>query len=170
MKQIYLAGFDVFRPDAREHGEYLKQLCRKYGFEGMFPLDNEAPSGMHGGPLAQWICDTNLALLRSADLVMANLNTFRGNEPDSGTVFEVGYAVALGKPVWAYTSETRTLVGQVAIGQASDGSGPSRFVDHDGYTVEDFGMPLNLMIACTTQVITGDVEDCLRSLAAAHDG
>ena len=30
---------------------------------------------------------------------MANLNAFRGHEPDSGMIFEVGFEIALGKPL-----------------------------------------------------------------------
>ena len=41
MKKIYLAGPDVFLPNAKEHGEVLKDRCLEYGFKGLFPLDNE---------------------------------------------------------------------------------------------------------------------------------
>ncbi|KPW90352.1 hypothetical protein ALP58_200137 [Pseudomonas savastanoi] len=38
---VYLAGFDVFRPDAVEYGRYLKALCSAHGLEGLYPFDNE---------------------------------------------------------------------------------------------------------------------------------
>ena len=41
--KVYLAGFDVFREDAVELGEYLKRLCRAQGLEGLYPFDNEVP-------------------------------------------------------------------------------------------------------------------------------
>ncbi len=40
MKKIYLAGPDVFLPNAIEEGERLKALCEEYGYEGLFPMDN----------------------------------------------------------------------------------------------------------------------------------
>ena len=40
MKKIYLAGPDVFLPNAIEEGERLKALCQDYGYEGLFPMDN----------------------------------------------------------------------------------------------------------------------------------
>lgn len=171
MKKIYLAGFDVFRSDAVEHGEYLKRLCREHGFEGLYPLDHSTPSHLSGTALAQWICDANLRCIREADIVMANLNAFRGHEPDSGTVFEVGYAVALGREVWAYTDETRSLVGQVGSREVGE-AGARRFVDDQGFTVEDFGLNLNLMIACSVQIVRGDAQACLDGIAAhgAYDG
>jgi nucleoside deoxyribosyltransferase len=45
---------------------------------------------------------------------MANLADFRGaGEPDSGTAFEIGFATALGKPVFAYTSDVAPLIERV---------------------------------------------------------
>jgi nucleoside 2-deoxyribosyltransferase len=159
---LYLAGFDVFRPDAVAHGDTLKALCRQYGIEGLYPLDNAGPAGLAGRELAEWIYRSNIALIQRADGVMANLNPFRGAEPDSGTAFEVGYAVALGKRVWAYTAVAGSIVDQVAVGRSADAM---LHVDEHGYTVEDFGMNLNLMLACSATVVVGSAADCLARLA-----
>ncbi|MFC4277557.1 nucleoside 2-deoxyribosyltransferase [Achromobacter aloeverae] len=162
--RIYLAGFDVFRPDALAHGRALQVLCAEVGIEGLYPLDHQAPADLAGPDLARWIYCANVRLIQSADGVMANLNPFRGAEPDSGTAFEVGYAIALGKPVWAYTGQGGSVVEQVSVGQASDAHG-TRYVDDQGYTVEDFGMNLNLMLACSATVVVGDARACLRRIA-----
>ncbi|MBF6617182.1 nucleoside 2-deoxyribosyltransferase [Pollutimonas thiosulfatoxidans] len=162
MKSIYLAGFDVFRPDAREWGATLKELCNKYGFEGLYPLDNNAPRTLAGADLALWIYRANIALIQQADMLLANVNAFRGAEPDSGTAFEIGYAVALDKPVWAYTDEARPLVKQLpAIRQP----GGATYTDTHGYTIEDFGLNLNLMLACSTEIVIGTAEDALAEMA-----
>lgn len=167
VNSIYLAGFDVFRPDAVAHGEQLKMLCAKYGYEGRYPLDKQVPRNLPPLEQARWICRQNLQTLEGCDMVVANLNPFRGSEPDSGTVFEVGYAVALGKPVWAYTSRSSSLVEQLAVQRMPGGRGP---VDSLGYSVEDFGLNLNLMLACSINVVIGTLEDCLHEIdmAAAH--
>ena len=164
-KTIYLAGFDVFREDSIEHGNRLKTLCQRYGFDGFYPLDNTAPTGLQGPALANWIYQANVALIRKADAVMANANPFRGAEPDSGTAFEMGYAVALGKPVWAYTGQHEPLVKQCATRMASDVV--PRYLDAQGYTVEDFGLNLNLMLACSSVIVVGDAEQCLKEMARA---
>jgi len=162
MKSIYLAGFDVFRPDAREWGATLKELCNKYGFEGLYPLDNSAPRTLAGADLALWIYRANIALIQQADMLLANVNAFRGAEPDSGTAFEIGYAVALDKPVWAYTDEARPLVKQLpAIRQP----GGATYTDTHGYTIEDYGLNLNLMLACSTEIVIGTAEDALAEMA-----
>lgn len=165
MKTIYLAGFDVFRADSIDYGNQLKALCRRYGFEGLYPLDNTAPPELQGAALATWIYRANVALIQRADAVMANVNPFRGAEPDSGTAFEMGYAVALGKPVWAYTGQHESLVRQCATRMTSDAK--PCYVDAQGYIVEDFGLNLNLMLACSSEVVAGDARQCLEAMARA---
>lgn len=153
---IYLAGPDVFRPDALTHGQALKALCAEFGHRGLYPLDHTVPEGLKGAAAARWICQANCALIRQADVVLANLHDFRGHEPDSGTAFEVGYAAALGKPVWAYLADTRPL--RLQLGGAQDAQ---------GWTVEDFGLPRNLMLAASATLVSGDARAALVALQAA---
>ena len=37
-RKIYLAGPEVFHPNAAALGRQKQALCREYGFEGLFPL------------------------------------------------------------------------------------------------------------------------------------
>ncbi|SES15860.1 nucleoside 2-deoxyribosyltransferase [Pseudomonas sp. NFPP19] len=154
--RIYLAGFDVFRADAPAHGEYLKQLCSAQGLHGLFPLDNQAPPRLTPEATAQWIYRQNLQMIRGCDALLANLNDFRGLEPDSGTAFEVGAAVALGKPVWAYFEGPATLRRQVP----HDAAGR----DAQGFAVEDFNLPRNLMLACSWSGRSSSVEAAIFDL------
>ncbi|MBQ0936812.1 nucleoside 2-deoxyribosyltransferase [Ideonella paludis] len=158
--KIYLAGFDVFRLDAKAHGERLKALCESHGHQGLYPLDNDCPAGLSGPEAAQWIYRANVDLIRQADVLVANLNNFRGLEPDSGTAFEVGYAVALGKPVWGYLEDHRPLHQQVLCTEAAKG----HYVDAKQLTVENFGLPRNLMLACAVQGLHHSLEQCLASI------
>ena len=41
--KMVLAGPEVFLPDLLVAARKKNELCRKYGFEGVFPLDNEIP-------------------------------------------------------------------------------------------------------------------------------
>lgn len=95
---VYLAGPDVFRPDAAQHFAVLKAICDTLGLEALSPFDGSVTA--ETSPHA--IYSNNMALLRSAQGVVANLAPFRGAEPDSGTVFEVGVAAALDVPVVGY--------------------------------------------------------------------
>ena len=38
--KIYLAGPDVFLPDALEVGKRKLEVCARHGLSGLFPLDN----------------------------------------------------------------------------------------------------------------------------------
>ncbi|SBV96320.1 conserved hypothetical protein [uncultured Eubacteriales bacterium] len=148
-KKIYTAGFDIFHPRRKEHMEEIHRLCEAYGLEPHFQL--EAPAG--GKPAAGEILRMNLERIDACDLVSANLNPFRGLEMDSGTAFEVGYAHARGKLIYGYMDDVRPMVEKL---------GGER--DAEGYTVENFGLPLNLMIACTAKVVQGTLEDCLKAI------
>jgi nucleoside 2-deoxyribosyltransferase len=159
--RVYLAGFDVFRRDALEHGARLVAACAQYGFEGVYPLDAEAPADLDGPRKAAWIYRANIDVIRGADIVMANVNDFRGpGEPDSGTAFEIGYAAALGKEIWAYTTDAGTLIERVPSTPDAQGR-----VCERGYLVEDFGLGKNLMIACAARLVQGDARACLEAMA-----
>ena len=150
-KRLYLAGFDIFRPDAKEHGLRLKELCAQHGFEGAYPLDTEVPAGVTKGERAQWVYKADIDLLDGSDGVLANVNPFRGLEPDSGTAFEIGYAIARGKPVWAYTEAAPV---RDRLGGA--------LVDSEGFEVEDHDLPVNAMIGVPCRLVYGTAADCLR--------
>lgn len=156
MKKIYLAGPDVFEPDAIAIGEQLKKLATQYGFIGLFPLDNVIATQGSAHEIARAIRDANIKLIESADIVMANLNPFRGIEPDSGTVFEVGYATALGKQVYCYCQDCRAMIVRIREAQQLEANA-SRC--NDGKTIEDFDLSHNLMMI--DQVVAVDAESCL---------
>lgn len=96
--RVYLAGPDVFLPHAGEHFALLRAICDTLGLEALSPFDETITPSTP----PQEIYAANMAMLRSAHGVVANLAPFRGAEPDSGTVFEVGVATALGIPVIGY--------------------------------------------------------------------
>ena len=163
MKTIYLAGPDVFDTDPIAAGEALKALCAAHGFEGLFPLDNVIEPCDHPHQTAGAIRAANLALIRRADIVMANLNPFRGFEPDSGTVYEVGFAEALGKPVYGYAADRRHMVERLREHQRLNGD--AAFC-RDGKSIESFALSHNLMFAHT--LVADDPRGCLRRIADLH--
>ncbi|MDR3581042.1 MAG: nucleoside 2-deoxyribosyltransferase [Oryzomonas sp.] len=103
--RAYLAGPDVFLPNPLEMALNKKSLCTEFGIEGVFPLDAALNlselSKMEQGYL---ISKENEKLIRTCQLVIANLTPFRGPSADVGTVYEVGFARALGLPIFGYTN------------------------------------------------------------------
>lgn len=151
--KIYFAGPDVFRPDAAAHAALLRRLAAARGHVALTPLDN-APGANPVGIYA-----ANFAMIREADAVIANLQAFRGCEPDSGTCFEAGAAVALGKRVVGYIPDNETLRERVL--RLCGGPGER---DANGMLAEDFGLPLNLMLAVPCEIVVGDVAAALERL------
>ena len=164
--RIYLAGPGVFRPDALEHGERLKALCAEFGFIGLYPLDKQVPADITDArERAAWIYRANLELLEQADAVLADLNFFRGGEPDSGTCFEVGYAVARGKPVFGYLEGVGSYAERLRRQHPQLCGLPG--VDCDGLQLEAFDLPVNLMLGVPVTIVTGSPQECLQQLIAA---
>ncbi|MGV3572540.1 MAG: nucleoside 2-deoxyribosyltransferase [Ramlibacter sp.] len=162
LQRIYLAGPDVFRPDAAEHGRRLVALCAEYGFTGVFPLSATLPDLPTPQALAAHIYRANIAHIDGCDAVVANLDFFRGPEPDSGTCFEVGYAVARGKPVVGYVPEDGSFARRIrARHPAAVGDG---LQDAAGWELEEFGLPLNLMLAVPCRVVVGGLRQALAAL------
>ncbi len=158
--KIYLAGPGVFRQDAKEHGEELKKKCSSAGFEGLFPTDGEIDEELNGVDRAKAIYAANIRLIQDADLVIANISPFRGPGMDAGTAFEIGFALALQKPVIGYASNMGDYADRV----------PHRFnseknlrIADDGMIVEDFGLDENLMIAIGADDIVGSFDEALKA-------
>ena len=145
--KVYLAGPDVFLPDAIAIGQRKKELCARYGFEGLFPFDNEIEPDASGAPIDGLIYRANIAMIRASDLGILNLTPFRGPSADAGTVFELGVLVGLGKRVFAYTGDTADLLARVRrCGSASFDDSAGCWRDEAGMAIEAFGNADNLMI------------------------
>jgi len=146
--KLYLAGPDVFLPDAKSLGKIKQELCGQHGFVGLFPLDNEL-NAKGDAPLSKLIFDGNVRMLDEADIVLANLTPFRGVSADVGTVFEVGFGHARNKPVFGYSNVRTPFIERTvqlvagALQRGADG----RLYAADGLAVEDFDRFDNLMIA-----------------------
>lgn len=163
MKKIYIAGFDVFEPNSIQIGEKYVSLCKDYGFKGLYPLDNVVDFNQEKNKVAKDIYKANIELINQADIVIANINSFRGKEADSGTIWECGYASALGKKVYCYMKNNKNYIDTFEKNEMKIVDGIK--VDLENRTIEDFDYPINLMIACSVEnIIFGSFEDCLKEI------
>ncbi len=173
--RLYLAGPEVFLPDAVEHAHRQHRLCEQYGFIGLHPMDNNIELRDRSLQTAVQIYRGDIAQIRACDIVVANCNAFRGLLMDDGTAYEIGFGNALGKPAYGYidalntvSERTRT---QYPCRQLADG----RTIDQDGYLVtDDFGTSVNLMMQCGMietggRLIEGDFEACLQAMREDMD-
>ena len=142
--KIYLAGPDVFRKDAIEYGQHLKALCNDHGHIGLFPFDNEIRPHHYPYQTAREIFIANIKMIRQCDMVIANLNPFRGPSADVGTIWEVGFALGLGKQVLGYRDpHTCEYIHRVRPVDSYLSEYPN---------IEDFSLIDNLMIDCSVSV------------------
>ena len=145
MTRLYLAGPEVFHPDAIRLGAAKKEACARFGLEGLYPLDGAAPGA--SPPDAMAIYERCVALMHKADAGIFNLTPFRGPSADVGTVLELGVMATLGKPVFAYTHAAGDLIDRLRIDPSlvlDTSTGLWR--DPDGMSAEDFGLSDNLML------------------------
>ena len=85
-------------------------------------------------------------MMDSADALIANLTPFRGPSADAGTVYELGYMIGRGKMCFAYSTDPTLYPERVARSHTVTNAAAGRLIDNEGLTVEDFGLPDNLMM------------------------
>src|SRR5436305_2081638 len=141
--KVYLAGPEVFLPDAVDIGQAKVDICAAYGLAGLFPLDNQVDRDRADASLQ--IFRGNEAMMNAADAIIANLTPFRGPGADPGTGYELGYMAARGKLCLGYCNDPRLYVERVAaLTELKSTSGI--LTDPQGLAVENFGLPDNLMM------------------------
>jgi nucleoside 2-deoxyribosyltransferase len=143
MTKVYLAGPDVFLPDAVDIGRRKVELCRQHGLTGLYPLDNAIDPA--AGDASLRIFRGNQAMMIEADAIIANLTPFRGASADAGTVYELGYMAGRGKLCLGYSNDPASYADRVRRFTDVD-SRDGGLVDASGLTVEDFGLTDNLMM------------------------
>ncbi|HLG80526.1 MAG TPA: nucleoside 2-deoxyribosyltransferase [Bradyrhizobium sp.] len=141
--QVYLAGPDVFLPDALAVGRRKVEICAGHGLIGLYPLDNTVDLSAADASLA--IFKANETMIDAADAIIANLTPFRGAGADPGTVYELGYAAGRGKLCLGYSNDPTTYAERLRHFTEVTGR-DGHLVDADGLTVEDFGLSDNLML------------------------
>lgn len=151
MTTIYLAGPDVFLSDALSVLNTKKQLLEDVGFKVITPLDTESDN-------PDFISRENELLIYQANIVVADVQPFRGTEPDSGTVYEIGYAKALGKDVITYNNPRKSYKERLEIWDDIHAFGCNAF--HP----EPFGLKQNLMISCSAKIELRSFDDVLEFL------
>ncbi len=158
LKRVYLAGPEVFLLNAKEVGEQKKQICQKYGFEGVFPLDNDVDiENKSPREIGLCISAANEALIKTCDIVVANLTPFRGPSADVGTAYEIGFAHALEKKIFAYTNVTAPFTERtkITLGNQVDRSKDRKLRDAYGMFIEENELMDNLMLDGCVYASTG---------------
>jgi len=141
--KIYLAGPNVFLPDAVDIGRRKREICAAHGVIGLYPLDNAIDRLADNISLN--IFKGNQAMMDAANAIIANLTPFRGPGADAGTAYELGYMAARGKLCLGYSNDP-TIYAERVRRFTEVSSQDGHLVDAEELTVEDFGLSDNLMM------------------------
>lgn len=138
----YLAGPDVFLPEAVAQAARKVAICARHGILGRPPLNEDIASLLQLPDAEAWraIFAKDLALMRDCDIIIANLTPFRGPSADAGTLVELGWFLGAGKPIFAYSNCATPFAERSRSHLAAQ---PDAM---PGLTVGGFGLPDNLMI------------------------
>lgn len=147
-KKIYLAGPEVFLPNAADMLKAKADMARDYGFIPISPGDLAIPAAETRLLFGCNISEIDEQMMHEADAIIANLTPYRGVAADTGTSFELGFMCGLGKPVFGYTNVSKDHFQRVSdyyegkIKQDETG----RYRGSDGLSVENCEMIDNLML------------------------
>lgn len=174
-RKLYLAGPEVFLPNAIEYADIQRKLCRNYDFVPLHPMDNNLDLDTNDIATAMRVYRADISQIEKCDVVIANCNPFRGVCIDDGTSYELGYGNALGKPSYGYVDTLISSTERVIRSYPCTMSRGGVYIDIDGYIiVNDFGTSINLMPQCGIAfrggtLVEGDFEKCLKTLRADID-
>jgi len=165
--RVYLAGPDVFFPEPELWIQRKKAICDRHGLAAVSPLDDlpAEPTEWADFPFWRKIAMRNEAHIRSCQALIANVTPFRGPSADVGTVYEVGFARALGLMIFGYATTSELFLARTlaALDDAAQARPDGSWRDGDGLLVEQFGLFDNLMIeggitGSGGALITGDAD------------
>lgn len=179
----YLAGPDVFFPQAREIGRRKAAYLQALGVAGHFPLDNELPPDVweDRAKASRFIGEANETMMLDCcrddriGLILANMSPFHGPSMDVGTAFEIGFMAALSYKrnvvIMGYTSDSRSFEDRVveAIYGGWDAINRENGAPHgpDGLMIEAFGGADNLMITSAIARTGGQIFSTFEEAAQA---
>ena len=109
--RVYLAGPEVFLPNAREIGARKRAI----GLVGVFPGDEEDPPdpALSLSEQALAISGAMERAMRGCDAMIVNLTPFRGPSADVDSAYEMGFRRALGRPIFGYSNDDRLFLERV---------------------------------------------------------
>jgi nucleoside 2-deoxyribosyltransferase len=136
----YLAGPDLFLPDAHAHAARKIAIAGRHGIEALAPLDAPPPECRPGEALWQAIFRQDVAMMERSDIIIAHLTPFRGASADAGTLVELGWFLGRRRPCFGYSNASTPFTAR-SRRQVSALADPLPGID-----IEDFTLGDNLMV------------------------
>lgn len=158
---IYIAGPECFYSNGFALLNAMRRKAEALGFSVTLP--NDHPLDMANEDL-QKRADSIFAdlevVMNNSTVIVSDLEAFRGSEPDSGTVFEIGMAYARGIRSYGYTRDKRSLAAKNQGAVLKEGI----LYDEKGKPMPYSELPFSTTIIGSTKIIEGNFDDCLQVL------
>jgi len=138
--KAYLAGPDVFLPNAAAQAAAKIAICARHGLTGISPFNPGLDLTLPPAQLWRRIYLDDIAMMQGCDLIIANLTPFRGASADAGTLVELGWFLGQGRLVFGYSNSAEDFAAR-SLAQMAATPDPV-----PGLEVENFGLVDNLMI------------------------
>ncbi|MBR2672705.1 MAG: nucleoside 2-deoxyribosyltransferase [Oscillospiraceae bacterium] len=162
-EHIYIAGPLCFYPDGGKMWNAFRQEAEFYGFDVTLPNDNklvgpdEKPTKEEMSRRIFQNCADSMAKTNG---IIVNLETYRGSEPDGGSIYELGMAYGVGAKCYGFTRDKRRLgVKYQAAKYNSDMSGAT---DIYGDNLGHPELPFSVDLIGSMKIIEGSFSDCLK--------
>ena len=158
-EKIYVAGPICFFPRGGEIWQSRRREAQYYGFTVTLPNDNKRPpaqSKEHGAYLTLKNCRDSINLSTG---IIADLENFRGSEPDGGTVYEIGMAYGHDCRCYAFTRDKRPMGVKYNSGTYTDGG----ILDFRGRKLPHIELPFGVCVLGACKVIEGNFSDALHA-------
>ena len=160
-EKLYIAGPEVFYPNGQKRLLAMRRKAEALGFGVALPndrvlkLDHEDPRKN-----ADSIFENCALSINDSTAIVADLENFRGAEPDGGTICEVGMAYARGLRCYAYSRDMRPAAQKYQGVALKDG----RLYDLEGRILPYHDLPYSPCVVGSCKLIEGDLDDSLRVL------
>lgn len=156
---LYIAGPECFYQNGYELWWAQRKLAEYYGIPVVLPTST--PLKLDNDDLAlnaKEIFDDLIDQVKKTTAIIADLEFFRGSEPDGGTIFEMGWIWQKGGRVYGYTRDKRSMAEKNQAAYLSNGI----IIDQDGRELPYSSLPFAPSIMASGKVIEGDFKDALK--------
>lgn len=156
---LYIASPACFYHDGYTLWEAWRGLAEYHGIRVLMPTRNALDLTHEDLRLnANAIFDNCALAMNECTAIIADLEAFRGTEPDGGTLFELGMAYARGLRAYGFTRDRRPMIHKVRTAELRG----ERVVDASGRPLAYGDIPFCPSLMGTAKIIEGRFEDALQ--------
>lgn len=158
---LYIAGPECFYTRGYDLWWAQRKLAEYHGFTVVLPTSTPLKLDHADARLnAQEIFEDLKVQVARTTAIIADLEFFRGCEPDGGTVFEIGMIYARKGRCYGYTRDNRSMVHKNQAARLDTGE----VVDQQGWPHPYADLPFCPSLIGSTKIVQGGFEDCLKTL------